>query len=177
MVLCGFLVSKCLERGTSQSSADHKMSDLLRSLSCLHAPSFSVLKLPFRGVYRYTPLSNKPKSEASLTVASPAALWWTRRLQGSDQAMPQVWGQRGKGGKLTPSTPSLSPVTLWSLHSAASVRQHRNPCFSKAQQLVRMNTLQISTGILRKNALTTYQRLSLSSPGGTRQRSACKIRI
>ena len=28
-----------------------------------------------------------------------------------------------------------------------------------------------------KNALTTYQQLSLSSPGGTRQRSACKIRI
>ena len=38
-------------------------------------------------------------------------------------------------------------LNLWSLHSAASVPQHRNPCFCNAQQLVRMNTLQISTGI------------------------------
>ena len=63
-----------------------------------------------------------------------------------------VFVQLGSNSLDMPSLRSLSvfhakALNLWSLHSAASVPQHRNPCFCNDQQLVRMNTLQISTGI------------------------------
>ena len=126
MVLCGLLVSRCLERGASQSSADHKVSDLLRSLSCPHVPSFSAFKAIYCGLPVNTLSDTQTRSSVDSGITQPAALWWTQRLQGSDQAMPQVPGQRtGKGGKLTPSTPSLivsanSMVTAFCCFSAAA---------------------------------------------------------